>query len=74
MSKMSFIDKIGILFNVSVSSILHIVLLIGFLFLGFLYLTSDKKSKKRNKMIYIGCSVFILLFVIITYHSSLVNI
>ena len=74
MSKMSFLDKLGIFVNVSTNSILHIILLILFIFLGILFLTTNKKTKKRNKMIYISCSVFILLFVIVTYHGSLANI
>ena len=74
MSKMSFLDKLGILFSVSTNSIIHIILLIILISLGVLFLSTNKKTKKRNKMIYISCSIFLLLFVIITYHGSLASI
>ena len=71
MSKLSFTDKIDVLVEVSKSSKLFI-LVIGFLlFLGIVFLTSNKRNQKRTKMIYLVSVVFVIVFMIVTYHASL---
>jgi hypothetical protein len=73
MSKMSFADKVGILLDVSKSSKLFIALLIILALFGFILATTNRKNRKRNKLIYIISSIFILVFLIVLYHSSLGN-
>ena len=74
MSKLSLGDKIGVLFEVSKSSYLYLVIVVLLLVLGFIILSTNKRNKKRNKIIYISSSIFIFAFIIISYHSSLGNI
>lgn len=74
MSKMSFWDKLGILFKVSKSSYLFIVIIALLLVVGVFLMTTNKKTAKRNKTIYIICSVFMLLFLLFSYHKPLGNI
>ena len=71
MSKLSLIDKLRIFIDVSVSSSLYLIVLILLLLAGYIFLTTTKKTAKRNKIIYIAISVFILVFLMITYHGSL---
>ena len=71
MSKLSLIDKLRIFIDVSVSSSLYLIVLILLLLAGYIFITTTKKTAKRNKIIYIAISVFILVFLMITYHGSL---
>lgn len=71
MSKLSFIDKLGVLIDVSKSSSLYLIVLILLLVAGYLFLTTTKKTAKRNKIIYISVSVFITVCLIALYHGSL---
>lgn len=73
MSKLSFWAKLGILFKVSFSSGLFVIILLGLIGLGFLFFMTDKKTLKRNKTIYLVVSCFVILFLLIAYHKSLGN-
>lgn len=73
MSKLSFLDKLRILFDLSKSSILYLIILIALISLGIVLISNNRKNEKRNKTIYISISVFILFTLIIMYHSSLGN-
>ena len=73
MSKLSFIDKLGVLLDVTLSSTLHIVLIAIFIFLGIVLATTKQKNKNRNKLIYIVVTIFLLSIIIVTYHASLGN-
>ncbi len=71
MSKMSFLQKIGILIEVITSSywlLLGMGLLLG---LGAILITNNRKKKKRNKLIYIIYSLVLCSFLLIAYHQSL---
>ena len=61
MSKLSFIDKLRILLDISKSSSLYIFILALLIFVGIIFITTNKKNAKRNKMIYASISVFILV-------------
>ena len=73
MSKLSFLDKLRILFDLSKSSVLYLIILIALISLGIVLISNNRKNEKRNKTIYISISVFILFTLIIMYHSSLCN-
>ena len=71
MSKMSFLDKLGILMEVTKNSFGIIILLIGIIGLGILFFQTNKKAANRNKIVYLMISVFILVVLLMTYHASL---
>lgn len=73
MSKLSFIDKLRILLDISKSSSLYIFILALLIFVGIIFITTNKKNAKRNKMIYTSISIFILVTLVVAYHSSLSN-
>ena len=73
MSKLSFLDKLRILFDLSKSSVPYLIILIALISLGIVLISNNRKNEKRNKTIYISISVFILFTLIIMYHSSLGN-
>ena len=74
MSKMSFLEKIDILFKMSKSSYLYLLIILVLVVLGIIFSTTNKRTLKRNKKIYIGVSLFILLSIIFIYHASLSKI
>ena len=71
MSKMSFMDKIGILFEVSKNSLWVVILIILLIGLGILFYKTDKKNIQRNKIIYLMISIFIIVVLLVSYSSSL---
>ena len=71
MSKLSFTDKINVFLEVSKSSNLFLILIIILLILGIVFMTTNKKTEARNKNIYLSVCIFILVFLIISYHSSI---
>ena len=73
MSKLSFADKLSVLFELTASSGIYIFLLGAFVFLGIFLASTKSRNKNRNKFIYIIVSVFLLSYTIITYHASLGN-
>lgn len=71
MTKMSILDKINVMIEVSKTSKLFIVVLIFLVFLAYTFSTTNKKNAKTGKKIYLIVYAFILLFMIIAYNSSL---
>lgn len=71
MTKMSFIDKLGVLVNVSKESKLFIILLVVLIILGFTLSLINPRNEKMYKRIYIGTILSILIILLIAYHSSL---
>lgn len=74
MSKMSFLDKLGVLVEVSKSSYLFLVVFALLLIVGIVFFLTNKRNAKRSKIFYISCSIFIIAFLIIGYHASLGSI
>ena len=52
MSKLSFSDKLRILFDVASNSGLYIIILLLLIIVGIVYFTTNKRNSKRNKIIY----------------------
>ena len=71
MSKLSLIDKLKVFIDVSKSSSLYLIVLIVLLIAGYIFLTTTKKTVKRNKAIFVGISIFIALTIMISYHGTL---
>lgn len=73
MSKISLLGKLGILWKVSISSGLFVIILLVLIGLGILFFMTNKKTVKRNKAIYLIVSCFVILFLLIAYHKSLAS-
>ena len=71
MSKLSLMDKLKVFFEVSISSSLYLLVLIVLLIIGYIFLTTDKKTVKRNKKLYLIVSIFITILIVLVYHGSL---
>lgn len=74
MNKLSFMDKLRILFTVSKNSLWSLFVLGILIILGILFFKTDKKNEKRNKRIYIIVSSLIGVIILITYQSSIRHI
>lgn len=74
MSKMSFLEKIDILFKLSKSSYIYLLVILILLIFGIIFSTTNRRTIKRNKKIYIGFSVFIFSSLILIFHKSLSQI
>jgi len=73
MSKLSFLDKLRILVEVSQSSKLYILVLVLLVALVAFFSTTNRKNVKRNKIIYILVTIFIMILIVATYHAPLGN-
>ena len=71
MSRTTFLQKLGVLIETTTSSYL-LLLGIGILLaLGVILFTSNRKTKKRNKIVYIVYSLIICLFLLLNHHQAL---
>lgn len=73
MEKLSFIDKLKVLIDVSASSKLFVLVIAFFFFLGIIFYKTNNKNKNNVKSIYIGIMLFILIFLLVSYHESIGN-
>ena len=71
MSKISLLEKLKIFWEVSISSFWFPIILVLLIVAGYFFIRTNPRNRKRNKKIYIGLSLFILLLLIIIYHPSL---
>ena len=71
MSKMSFMDKLSVLLNVSLSSKLFIALFVVLIIIGIILIRTNKRNAQRNRNIYFIITIFISALVIFTFNSSL---
>ena len=71
MSKLSFIEKLGILISTSMKSKIFLLFLIVLVFLGIALFRTKKKNEKLNKAIYCITTIIIVAFILITYHESI---
>ena len=74
MSKISLVEKWGILLEVTKSSYWFLLIIALLSILGIMLLNTNKKTKNRNKIIYIAFSSIIVVLVIIMYHGPITNI
>lgn len=71
MSKMSIIDKLKVILEVTQSSKLYIVIILILIALGLGLSMSNPKNQIKQKITYIILTIFIVTFSIFSYHSSL---
>lgn len=74
MSKLSFLDKLKVFFEVSKNSYWFPIIMILLLGVAVLFLSNRKKTIKQEKTISIIFSILIILLVFIVYHTSIINI
>ena len=73
MTKMSFIDKLGVLVEVSKSSNLFILAIFLLGIVGYLFYSTNKKNIKTAKKIYLAAALVILVITLAIYHDSLID-
>ena len=71
MTRLSLLDKLGVLINVSQQSVYFLIALIVLVAIGFGLSFINPRNEKRYKLIYIIAVVAIVLVLGITYSSSL---
>ncbi len=73
MSKLSFIEKLGILLETAKSSSLYIVILLAILALGLILLASNKKNAKASKFFYVTIYLIFIMILLYVYKDNLSN-
>lgn len=74
MSKMSFLDKIGILFEMTKSSIWFLLVLVALSVIGILIIKSNKKNSRKNKIAYSVFGIVVVTIILFIYHKSISKI
>lgn len=74
MSKLSLLEKLGLFFEVAKDSVWTILILIVLLALIYIFMGTNKKTIKRNKIIYISFSLLVLISLLICYLPSISKI
>lgn len=67
MSKLSLLDKLSLFIDVAKDSLWSILILIILIVLVYVFSKTDVKTMKRNKLIYIGFSLLVLIILFICY-------
>ena len=73
MSKMSLIDKLGILVNLAIANRPYLIALAVLLIFGIVLSFTNRKNEKKHKVIYFIITAVIAGLIIASYHSSLGN-
>jgi len=71
MSKLSFFDKLKILFDVASSSYVFIIALLLVISLAFIFITTNRKNAKSSKISYIIMYLAVIIGVCGVYYDSL---
>ena len=74
MEKLSFFDKLKVLLDVSLSSKLFLLVIAFIIVIGVVFYTTNKKNYKTTRTIYLVCMLFIVVFLIMSYYSSIGNL
>ena len=74
MSKLSLLEKLGLFFEVAKDSVWTILILMVLLALIYIFMGTNKKTIKRNKIIYISFSLLVLISLLICYLPSISKI
>ena len=61
MKRLSLLDKLKVFWDVSKSSYWFAILLIGLIIIAYIFLSTNKKNAKKNKTIYIGITITVLV-------------
>lgn len=73
MAKMSFIDKIGILFEMIASSKMYIIIFLVLLLIGYILTSRNRKKDKILKRICLIIYIIVFGIIIYTYRNNLGN-
>ena len=73
MDKLSFLDKLKVLIDVSSSSKLFVLVIAFFFFLGIVFYTTNEKNKKNVRSIYVAIILFVVIFLLVSYYKSIGN-
>ena len=73
MTKMSFMDKIQVLIDITSSSNIFIVVILSLLFLAYMFITINKKNLKNSKFTYFLIYDIVIASLLFTYRKSLGN-
>lgn len=73
MTKLSLIDKLKVLVDITKSSNIFIVAIISLMFLAYIFITINKKNMKSSKITYIIIYAIILSSLLFAYKDSLNN-
>ena len=73
MARLSFIEKLSVLFNLTKSSTLYIIILLAIAALGLILVTGSKKSDKTTKIFYVTIYIILVMTLLYTYKDSLSN-
>ena len=71
MSKLSLLDKLSLFIDAAKDSLWSVLILLILIVLVYLFSKTDKKTMKRNKIIYIGFSLLVLILLFIFYFPSI---
>lgn len=71
MSKLSLLDKLSLFIDVAKDSLWSVLILLILIVLVYLFSKTTNKTMKRNKLIYIGFSLLILIILFICYLPSI---
>ena len=73
MSKLSFLDKLGVLVDLSIKNQGYLIILVGLLIFGIILSFTNKKNETRHKVLYFILTIAIITVLVASYHSSLGN-
>lgn len=73
MSKMTILEKLKVILDVTKSSNLYIIVILILIALGLGLSMSNPKNQNKQKLTYIILTIFITAFSIFSYHSSIGN-
>ena len=71
MSKLSLLDKLSLFLDVAKDSLWSVLILLMLIVLVYIFSNTTKKTMKRNKIIYIGFSLLMLIVLLICYLPSI---
>ena len=73
MARLTFVEKLSVLFNLTKSSKLYLVILLAVIALGLILLTSNRKSAKPVKFFYVLIYMIMIGIVLYVYKDNLSN-
>lgn len=71
MSKLSLLDKLGILIELSQNYQNYLIVLLVLLIFGIVLSFTNKRNEKIHKILYFGMTIVIIVILVVSYHSSL---
>lgn len=73
MKQLSILDKIKVMFDLTKSNKLFILVIVLLVFLSIMFIATNKKNIKRNRKIFIGIYALVLVAIIIIYNEAILN-